>query len=216
MPALPQSGLNKISKIDHCDNANFHYNGSVAIVKKGRRKMRSRLKKILLPALFMALTFAATVVVKIPSPTGGYVNLGDGIILLAAFLLGPLYGSVAGGLGAALADILLGYTAYAPATLIIKALVALIAALTLKALKKALPLPAALLLAGIAGELFMVAGYFAYTGFVLGFGLGALASVPGDCVQAAIGVLASSLLYSRLVKIPHIRDFLGKDEKNGK
>jgi len=178
--------------------------------------MSKTLRKIIIPAVFMALTFAATIEVKIPSPTGGYVNLGDCIILLGAFLLGPVYGMAAGGLGASLADILLGYTAYAPGTLVIKAVVALVAALVFRKLDKSLHTVLALVAAGIAGEVFMVAGYFAYTGLVLGVGIGAAASIPGDCVQATVGIIVSAILYTRLVKIPYVRKFIGKDEASGK
>ncbi|MBR7188906.1 MAG: ECF transporter S component, partial [Clostridia bacterium] len=50
--------------------------------------------RIVLVALFAALTCVATMFLRIPSPTGGYLNLGDGIALLSAFLLGPWLGGV--------------------------------------------------------------------------------------------------------------------------
>lgn len=86
--------------------------------------------KIVLTALFAALICVATMLIQIPIPaTGGYANLGDGVILIAAFLLHPLYAVIAAGLGSMLADLLAGYASYALGTLVIKALVALIAAL---------------------------------------------------------------------------------------
>ena len=60
--------------------------------------------------------------IKIPSPLKGYINLGDGIVLLAAWVLPLPYGLVAAGLGSALADLFSGYVVYAPATFAIKAL----------------------------------------------------------------------------------------------
>lgn len=68
-----------------------------------------------------SMACVATMVIKIPIPaTGGYINLGDSIVLLSGVVLGPLYGGLAAGLGSALADLLGGYVAFAPATLYIK------------------------------------------------------------------------------------------------
>jgi Predicted membrane protein len=59
--------------------------------------------------------------VYIPS-TKGYFNIGEAMIYTAAILFGPLIGAFAGGVGSMLADILLGYYYYAPATLVVKAI----------------------------------------------------------------------------------------------
>ena len=88
-------------------------------------------RKLVYLALFTALTTAATMVVRVPSPTGGYVNAGDAVVLLCAFVLGPVPGAVAAGIGSALADIFGSYFLYAPATLVIKGLTALVAGLLL-------------------------------------------------------------------------------------
>lgn len=52
------------------------------------------------------------------------------MVLLCGWLLGPIYGTIAAGLGPALADIFSGYVVYAPATFVIKALMALVAYLS--------------------------------------------------------------------------------------
>ena len=80
-------------------------------------------------ALFAALVCVATVAVRVPIPaTQGYANLGDALVLLAAFFLGPLYGALAAGVGSALADLFAGYALYAPGTAVIKGLCAMTAA----------------------------------------------------------------------------------------
>jgi len=53
--------------------------------------------------------------------TRGFFNVGETMIYVAALLFGPVIGSFAGGVGSALADLLLNYWYYAPATLVIKA-----------------------------------------------------------------------------------------------
>jgi len=73
-------------------------------------------------AVFTALVTAATMVFSISVPqTRGFFNIGETMVYTSAFLFGPLVGSFSGGVGSMLADILLGYPHYAPATLIIKA-----------------------------------------------------------------------------------------------
>lgn len=163
----------------------------------------NRLIRLVQAALFTALGCVATMVISIPIPaTNGYINLGDGVVLLGAFLLGPIYGAVAGGLGSMLADILLGYASYAPGTLIIKALSALFAAIVSRMGHHK---TAAVILGAVAGELVMILGYFAYESLILGYGLAALASIPANALQAAAGSIASILCHRALRSIPFIR-----------
>jgi len=73
-------------------------------------------------AIFTALVAAATMVFSISVPqTRGFFNIGETMVYTSAFLFGPFVGSFSGGVGSMLADILLGYPHYAPATLVIKA-----------------------------------------------------------------------------------------------
>ena len=87
------------------------------------------LKKLVLAGVFAALACVATMVIQIPSPMNGYVNLGDCVVLLAGWLLGPVYGFAAAGVGSMLADILSGYAHYAVGTFLIKGVMALVASL---------------------------------------------------------------------------------------
>ena len=89
--------------------------------------MKRKLRKLVFSALFAALTCAATIIIQIPAYMNGYLNLGDCFVLLSGFVLGPLYGFCAAGIGSCLADIITGYGIYAPASFLIKGLVALIA-----------------------------------------------------------------------------------------
>ena len=71
--------------------------------------MNTKTKKIVMAALTAALACVATMIIKIPSPLKGYLNLGDCIVLTAGWLLSPTYGFLAAGLGSALADVFSGY-----------------------------------------------------------------------------------------------------------
>ena len=163
-----------------------------------------KLLKIILAAIFAAMACAATLLIQIPIPaTSGYINLGDGVVLLSAFLLGPVYGAAAAGLGSMLADLLTGYAVFAPGTLVIKALMAVCAALLLRALRR--KTRAAATLGAVAGEAVMVLGYFAYESFVLGYGLGAAAGIPGNIIQGIGGLIASVAVYHALYAIPSVK-----------
>ena len=70
------------------------------------------IKKLVFAALFAALSCAATMVIRIPTPIGGYIHAGDAVVLLSAFLLGPWWGAAAAGLGSGLADLIAGYGLY--------------------------------------------------------------------------------------------------------
>ena len=150
-----------------------------------------KIRTMVMAAVLAALACVATMVIQIPSPMNGYVNLGDCFVLLSGWLLGPWWGAAAGGIGSMLADLLLGYGHYAPGTLVIKGLMALVGALVFKALGKK---SAAALVSGMVSEVIMVVGYFGYAGLLLGKGIGAAASIPGNLVQGAVGLVAGFLL----------------------
>lgn len=161
--------------------------------------MKSKTKKLVLSALVAALACVATLVLHIPSPLGGYINLGDGIVLVGGWLLGPLYGFIAGGIGPALADVFLGYFIYAPATFVIKGAVAIVAYFIFRSLAKSVSKAAAYVLSGIVAEAVMVVGYYVFEGFIYGFA-SALVNVPPNIIQGAVGVIAGALLSIMLAK----------------
>ncbi len=155
-------------------------------------------------ALFMALCCTATLAIQIPSPTQGYVNLGDCVVLLSGWLLGPWYGMAAGGIGSALADLLLSYAHYVPGSLVVKGLMALLCGLLARRggtlLRRTL--------GGVVAECWMVVGYFCYSGLLLGKGFGAAASIPGNLFQGVVGLAAALALYEALDRsrsIDHLR-----------
>ena len=156
-----------------------------------------KIRKLVISAMMAALTYVATMVIQIPSPMNGYVNLGDCFVLLSGWLLGPWYGGAAAGIGSMLTDLLSGYGHYAPGTFVIKGRDALVAALLFRAMGRT---STAALVSGLVGEAIMVAGYFGYAALLLGKGLGAAASIPGNLVQAALGLLIGFLLLKVLQK----------------
>ena len=160
----------------------------------------SKIRKLVLSALMAALCTVMTMVIQVPSPMQGYVNLGDCAVLISAWMLGPLYGGAAAGIGSALADLLSGYAHYVPGTFAIKFLMAAAAALILRTMTKKAPsaMLAGQAAGGVAAEVIMVLGYFAYASLWLGKGLAAAASIPGNIVQGVFGLVAATVVYTVL------------------
>ncbi len=157
-----------------------------------------KIRKLVLAALFAALCTVMTLVIQIPTAMQGYLNLGDCAVLLAAWVLGPCYGGAAAGIGSMLAD-LLSYPLYAPGTLVVKLAMGAAAGALFRAMRgtqrRTLP---AQLVSGVVAELIMTLGYFGYACLLLGEGLAAATSIPGNLVQGAVGLLLAVALYALL------------------
>lgn len=139
-------------------------------------------KKLCIMGLLIALTCVATMCIHIPIPaTNGYINVGDSVILIVAVLLGGPYGLVAGGIGSALADLLLGYTNFVPVTLIVKGIEGLL--VTVIAGKSVNFFTVRKMVAAVLGVAWMVLGYFIFESFMYGMAAAA-ESVISNCIQA--------------------------------
>lgn len=159
-----------------------------------------KIVRLAIGALFCALTLVATYV-SVPTPGFGNVNLGDGVILLCAFLTGSPWMALAAASGAALCDLLSGYAIYAPGTLVIKGVMVLLVILAERLLRRLkLPKLPTRILASLLGELVMVLGYFCYEGWILSFGFAAAANIPFNCVQGGVAVLLANIAIPLLEK----------------
>ena len=162
------------------------------------------IKKLVTAALLAAMTCVATMIIKIPTPTFGYIHPGDGFVLLCGVVLGPLPGALAAGIGSMFSDIFSGYVTWAPATFIIKALTGGIAGLLFHRFKNTLHSKkgryAALAIGGIVGEAIMVIGYFLYETGLAALGSGALnqASPPALLPLRPVSRLTSYRVLSAL------------------
>ena len=150
-------------------------------------------------SLFAALVCVITMIIKVPSPLKGYLNLGDGIVLLCGWLLSPLYGFLAAGIGSALADLFSGYASYIPATFLIKGVMALIAYYMAKLMGKRISGLLSKIIGGVAAEILMVAGYFVYEGFLYGYAASAV-NIPANAVQGVFGLVLGILLVGVFAK----------------
>ncbi len=154
-------------------------------------------------ALMTALTCIATIIIKIPSPLKGYVNLGDCVVLLAGWTLSPVYAFLAAGIGSALADILSGYIVYAPATFLIKGLMSIIAFYGFNFLQKKFGNFPSEIISGITAEIMMVFGYFVFEGFMYGF-IPSAVNIPANCMQGLAGIIIGIALSKILKKAQNL------------
>ena len=148
--------------------------------------------KIASAAILTAVTVVMTIAVRIPiAPTRGYINLGDLAIYFTALSFGPAAAFIAGGLGTAIADIISGFSQWAPFSFLIHGLQGLAVGLILK-----------LLLRRENKFSITISGIIIFAvGTVIMAGAGAaVVEIPGNIVQNLAGIIGGYLLYSAVKK----------------
>ena len=155
--------------------------------------MNTTTQKIILASMMTAVVCVTTMIIKIPSPLKGYMNLGDSTVLLCGWMLPPVYGFLAAGIGSALADFFSGYAIFIPATFIIKGLMALAAYFVFKFMLKRTGRTFSRISAGIVAELIMAVGYLSYESLLYGFGA-SVVNIPANIIQGVAGLVLGTLL----------------------
>ena len=155
--------------------------------------MKTTTQKIILASMMTAVVCVTTMIIKIPSPLKGYMNLGDSTVLLCGWMLPPVYGFLAAGIGSALADFFSGYAIFIPATFIIKGLMALAAYFVFKFMLKRTGRTFSRISAGIVAELIMAVGYLSYESLLYGFGA-SVVNIPANIIQGVAGLVLGTLL----------------------
>ncbi len=156
--------------------------------------------KLVMTALMMCMIIVLTMFVKVPIPlTQGYVHLGDAMIFISVMLLGWKYGAAASAIGSAMADIFCGVAMWAPWTLVIKFIMALVMGKILEyggtSISKIREIIAMAL-----GGLLMTAGYFVAEGIMYGNWAVAALGIPWNVGQFAVGMVIAVALSVALCK----------------
>jgi uncharacterized membrane protein len=146
---------------------------------------RQTVNRIAIVTVMAAVVCTLTLVVRIPVPaTGGYIHLGDVGANFAALAFGPWIGALIAGGGMAIAD-LIGYPIFAPGTLVVHGLQAIVVGLLGRSRK-----PWLMFVAAIAGGAVVVVGYFLYEWLILQMGvLKAAQEAPFNAIQALSGIV---------------------------
>jgi uncharacterized membrane protein len=163
--------------------------------------------KIALMAVFTAVETVTTMMVPINIPASqGYFNVGEAIIYFTAILFGPAIGAFTGGVGAAIADLLLGYASYAPVTLVVKGAEGFVVGYLFKILKDKKFLKEkwnifTLVLGFSAGLTMIILGIESVTFIILGIVLMVLIIALGFTVQHDIGIKLIAMLCGGVVMV---------------
>jgi len=163
-------------------------------------------KKTIHAALFSALTCVAAIIIHFhfPLSPNGCINLSDCIILMSGILLGPLYGSVAAGIGGLLGDFFMGHISHALGTFIVKSLTALTVYTVYNIFthKNNSYKTLHLIVACTAAECVMVTGYLIYDTILFGMNISAaLINLPANIVQGVLGTLTAVIALKIMKKV---------------
>ena len=154
--------------------------------------------RISLVAIMTAVVAVFTLIIRIPSPIGGYISLCDTAVSFTAYAFGPFTGLIAGGLGAAFADLIGGFPQWAVISFIVHGIEAFLMGLVIKKNSSSIAMR---ILAAVIAVVIVSGGYLLLTTL---FGLTvfseAILEVPGNIAQSAVGAVIGLLLYTGVRK----------------
>lgn len=170
-------------------------------------KGRTTVQTLVMTALMMCMIMVMTIIIRIPVPaTNGYIHLGDCMIFLGVLLLGWKYGAIAAGAGSALADLWGGYAIYAPVTLVVKFVMAMVVGLFIQRVVKTgittIRLRIAEITGMVLGGALMCAGYYLAESIMYGSWVTPLMGIPMNILQFVVGVVLASALAAALYRTP--------------
>jgi len=162
----------------------------------------TKTKTLVINALFIAFTLAATMFINLRLPimgNGGLIHLGNVPLFIAVFVFGKRTGAIAGAFGMGLFDLISGWTAWAPFTFVIVGAMGYVAGLISEKVpgKKMLVYT----LAVAAALIIKIVGYYfveviLYSNWIQPFG-----SIPGNVLQVVVAGIIVVPLAGRLRKI---------------
>lgn len=168
---------------------------------KVEKRAMSPAKQLARDAMFVALTLVFTAFVNIQVPSfggaGGLIHLGNVPLFIAAMVYGKRTGALAGAFGMGLFDILSGWAAWAPCTIITCGLMGFIVGLICEKRKGLV----SKVFAVVAALVIKLVGYFIFEGFIMGSGAAAaLKSVPGNIIQITVAAVIVFIIITPLEK----------------
>ncbi|MGN7409398.1 MULTISPECIES: ECF transporter S component [unclassified Sporosarcina] len=171
-------------------------------------QLRTKTMDLVLTAILSTIVLVSTVFIniKLPIGQGGLIHLGTGALFIAAILFGPKKGALAGAIGMGLFDIFGGWIIWAPTTIIARALQGYIVGKIAWSNGHRGDNSKLNILAGVASTPVMLAVYYIGQAIMYNNWAAPLASVPGDLIQSAVGLLIAIPLCITLKKTPFFRN----------
>jgi len=160
-------------------------------------RQNPKVKMLTMTALMAAVIFVVTYLVRVPMPiaSGGYINIGDTAVYVAASLLGGPAGMISAAVGSSLADLTAGYVVYILPTAVVKGLMGYVCGKLMERGGFA-----RFLTASIIGGAIMVGGYAAFETVLFNVNQ-ALAGLPFNGVQWVCGVAVAIAFYPAVPRI---------------
>lgn len=156
----------------------------------------NKIKEMMFCGLAMAIVFIMTVFISIPIGQFGYVNVGDGGVLLFSTFLHPFFAFLGAGIGSAMADLYLGYSQYAIFTFLIKGFEGLIVSIFFHFLKNRIQY-----VSFVIAIVWMILGYYLTDALLYGDFIVALGGIGFNAIQGFISLMIALLLHPILGKI---------------
>jgi uncharacterized membrane protein len=154
------------------------------------------IKRLCETALFTALVFLGVFIFKFPI-LFGYIHLGDSMIFLAVLMIGGKRAAFAGGVGAALADLVSGYAIWIVPTLICKALLALCMGLIIEKQIFRLVGKPAWFVGGTIGGIIQSIGYM-LASYILYGKSAVIVAIPSLAFQTSAGIVIAFIIAAAL------------------
>ena len=159
--------------------------------------------QLVINAMFVALTFAATWLINIRLPligSGGLIHMGNVPLFIGAMLFGRKTGAIAGAFGMALFDLMSGWTAWAPFTFIIVGTMGYIVGY----IAEKEPFKHATtnnVTSVVLATIVKVVGYYCAEGILYGNWIVPIGSIPGNIIQVGVAGFIVILFIEPLRKI---------------
>ncbi len=168
----------------------------------------NKTRQLVITALMISLIVLGTLLFRVPIPmTQGYIHLGDTMICLGVMLLGKRNAAAAAGIGSAMADLLGGFSYWAPWSLVIKFAMAFTAGFIIekRTISRSDTEDKTLLYitALTAGGLVMCAGYLIAERLMYGNWAAAFIALPWNFGQFTAGIVLSLLISRAMPKLVH-------------
>lgn len=166
---------------------------------------KSNTTDLIITSMLIALVFVATVMLNIKLPisaNGGLVHLGTAMLFIASILFGPKKGAIAGAVGMGLFDLMMGWTLWAPFTIVARGLQGYIVGKIAWSNGRNGNSYVFNLVGTIVSAPVMLAVYYICERVIFGSWVIPLGSIPGNLVQIVVGMCIALPVCAVLKKLP--------------
>ncbi|TWT27058.1 ECF transporter S component [Planomicrobium sp. CPCC 101110] len=163
---------------------------------------------LILTAMSIALVFVATLLLNIKLPitaNGGLVHLGTAMLFVISIVFGPKKGMIAGAIGMGLFDLVSGWTLWAPISFLARGLQGYLVGKIAWSNGRNGNSVGFNILAALVSVPFMLAIYYVGEAIIFGNFVVPAASIPGNLVQNAVGLLVAIPVAIALKKTPFFK-----------